>query len=92
MARVTYIAFDGASQTVEVANGDNVMRGAQNNNIEGIVGECGGALACATCHCYVDEAWIDKLPEPVQAERDMLEFAACETPPKQPAGMSDRDS
>ena len=58
------------------------MRGALYNGIEGIVGECGGGLACATCHCYVDEAWMDKVGGPAIARRArMLESAAAEVRP-----------
>jgi ferredoxin, 2Fe-2S len=79
MPSVTYIESGGASHVVDVPTGENVMHGAVYNGIEGIVGECGGGLACATCHCYVDEAWADKAGSPSsQDERDMLESAAAE--------------
>lgn len=81
MAVVTYIQHDGTRHEVEVANGDSVMQGAVRSNIEGIVGECGGALACATCHCYVDEAWAEKVGGPSEMESQMLEFSASETRP-----------
>lgn len=82
MAAVTYVEFDGSSQTVDVPNGENVMRAALDHGVEGIVGECGGGMACATCHCYIDEAWFDKVGGPVsQDERDMLESAASEVRP-----------
>jgi len=61
MPAVTYIEHDGTQQTVEVPNGDSVMSGAVSNMVRGIAGECGGGLACATCHCYVDDAWIDRV-------------------------------
>jgi ferredoxin, 2Fe-2S len=79
MPQVTYIAQDGSSQIIELPSGENVMHGALFNGVEGIVGECGGALACATCHCYVDEAWADKVGGPAsQDEKDMLENVASE--------------
>lgn len=82
MPIVTYIEADGAEYAVDVAVGDNVMRGAVNNGVEGIVGECGGGLACATCHCYVDDAWADRVGSPTSDdERDMLESAAAEVRP-----------
>lgn len=81
MPQVTYIAPGGARHTVVVPVGENVMRGALYNGIEGIVGECGGGLACATCHCYVDDAWMDKLEAPAEAEVQMLESAVCEVKP-----------
>lgn len=82
MPIVTYIEIDGAERAVDLPAGENVMRGAVNNGIEGIVGECGGGLACATCHCYIDEAWADKVGGPSSDdERDMLESAAAEVRP-----------
>lgn len=82
MGKVTYIADDGASQTIDVPDGENVMRGALYNGIEGIIGECGGGLACATCHCYVDEAWTAKTGGPASKdEADLLESAAAEVRP-----------
>jgi 2Fe-2S ferredoxin len=66
MPGVTYIEFDGAEHTVEVAIGTTLMRGAVENDVPGINADCGGQCACATCHIYVDAAWLDKpgLPEP----------------------------
>jgi 2Fe-2S ferredoxin len=82
MPKVTYIAHDGATTTVDVPVGENVMRGALYNNVDGIVGECGGALSCATCHCYVDEAWSGKVGGPTtHEETDLLEAAASEVKP-----------
>jgi len=82
MPKVTYIAHDGTTETVDVAVGENVMRGALYNNIEGIAGECGGAPSCATCHVYVDDAWLAKTGGPHDdIEADLLEAAACEVKP-----------
>lgn len=81
MAFVTYVAQDGTKHRVEVPNGVSVMRGAIDNMIEGIVAECGGGLACATCHCYVDDAWIERVGPPSEIESEMLECAASETKP-----------
>jgi 2Fe-2S ferredoxin len=79
MASVTYIDHDGTPHKVEVSDGDSVMQGAVNNMISGIVAECGGGMACATCHCYVDAAWIDRVGPPTSAsEKEMLESAAAE--------------
>ena len=87
MPQVTYIEHGGAERTVDVPVGENVMHGALFNGVEGIIGECGGALACATCHCYVDEAWIDKVGGPASPEeRDMLEIAAAEVRPNSRLG------
>lgn len=78
MPRIVYVAHDGARTEIDVTEGENVMHGALYNGVEGIVGECGGALACATCHCYIDDAWFAKVGSPSsQAEVDMLENTAA---------------
>ena len=76
MASITYIKHNGTQHTVEVPDGNSVMQGAVNNAIEGIVGECGGGLACATCLCFVEPAWGGKVGKPSEMEKQMLEFAA----------------
>jgi len=76
MALVTYIEHSGAVHKVQVPTGNSVMQGAVNNMIQGIVAECGGGLACATCHCYVDEAWMERVGPASEPESQMLEFAA----------------
>ena len=81
MPQVIYIQNDQTKHVIDVPLGENVMRGAVYNSIAGIVGECGGGLACATCHCYVDAAWQPRLPEPSDAEQQMLESAASEVKP-----------
>jgi 2Fe-2S ferredoxin len=78
MALVIYVEHDGTEHKVDVQSGNSVMQGAVNNAVQGIVAECGGGLACATCHCYVDDAWIDRVGPPSQMEIDMLECTASE--------------
>lgn len=78
MALVTIVDADGTRHEIDVPNGDSVMRGAVNNLLSGILAECGGGLACATCHCYVDDAWIDRVGGPSQIESEMLESTASE--------------
>ncbi len=75
MPKVTYITPHGERIEVDVQNGYSVMEGAINNNVEGIVAECGGACACATCHSYIDEGWLDRLPEMDDMEDSMLDAA-----------------
>ncbi len=79
MALVTYVLYNGAQRKAEVRNGDSVMQGAVTNLIDGILAECGGGLACATCHCYVDDAWLDRVGPPTETERQMLESTASAT-------------
>ena len=76
MAKITYQEFDGTPHMVEVKNGLSVMEGAIRNNIPGIDADCGGSCACATCHVFVDEAWLGKLEPQDAQEKSMLGFAA----------------
>jgi len=75
MAKITYIEYNGTPHVVDVPNGLTVMEGARDNGIPGIDADCGGACACSTCHVYVDEAWVDRLPAMEIMEEDMLDFA-----------------
>tara|TARA_A100001011_G_C14168681_1_gene781474 strand:+ start:110 stop:430 length:321 start_codon:yes stop_codon:yes gene_type:complete len=75
MAKVTYIDSHGNSKSIEVDNGLTVMEGAIQNNITGIDADCGGSMACATCHVYVEEKWLDKLAKPEDGEIDMIDMA-----------------
>ena len=75
MDKITYIEHDGKPHTIEVANGLSVMEGAVQNNIPGIDADCGGSMACATCHVYVKEEWFNKLPKKEDGEEDMLDMA-----------------
>ena len=76
MAKITYIDFEGKSRTVEVENGLSVMEGAIQNDIPGIDADCGGSMACATCHVYVEQTWFDKLPKAEDGEIDMIDMAS----------------
>ncbi|MCY4446132.1 MAG: 2Fe-2S iron-sulfur cluster-binding protein [Rhodobacteraceae bacterium] len=75
MVKITYIEYNGTPHTVDVREGLTVMEGARDNNIPGIEADCGGACACSTCHVYVDDQWVDRLPEKEAMEEDMLDFA-----------------
>ena len=75
MPKITYIEHNGKSHTIEIANGLSVMEGAVQNNIPGIDADCGGSMACATCHVYVEEKWLNKLPKPEEGEIDMIDMA-----------------
>ena len=75
MAKITYSDQKGNSKTIEVENGLSVMEGAIQNDIPGIDADCGGSMACATCHVYVEEKWLDKLPKADDGEVDMIDMA-----------------
>ncbi|AYO79369.1 MULTISPECIES: 2Fe-2S iron-sulfur cluster-binding protein [Sphingobium] len=86
MATVLFVEASGAEHRIDVPTGENLMRAALNEGLDGMVGECGGGLACATCHCYVEEDWADRLPAPAQTELDMLECTASERRPSSRLG------
>ena len=75
MAKVTYIENSGNSHTIEIANGLSVMEGAVQNDIPGIDADCGGGMACATCHVYVKDEWFDKITKKSEGEDDMIDQA-----------------
>ena len=75
MAKIIYNTHDSKIHTIDVQNGLSVMEGAVQNDIPGIDADCGGGMACATCHVYVKEDWWDKLPNKEDGEEDMLDMA-----------------
>ena len=75
MPEITYKDNQGNSKTIEVEKGLSVMEGAIQNNIPGIDADCGGSMACATCHVYVEEKWLDKLLKAEEGEVDMIDMA-----------------
>ena len=75
MPKITYLDNQGNSKTIDVENGLTVMEGAIQNDIPGIDADCGGSMACATCHVYVEDKWLDKIPEAEEAEVDMIDMA-----------------
>ena len=81
MTHVTCIEPDGNSVSVDIRDGWSLMQGAKSQGVEGIEAQCGGACACATCHCYVDPAWIAKLPAPGETEALMLTNVVAEQRP-----------
>ncbi len=75
MPKIKYIEHSGKEHDVDVPEGWSVMEGAVKNLIPGIDADCGGACACATCHVFVDEAWLAKIPPKQDMEETMLDFA-----------------
>lgn len=78
---VHFIAADGGKTALEVAVGDTLMLAATQNGLAGIAGDCGGVMSCATCHVYVDEAYLSRLPAADGDELVMLDFTAAERLP-----------
>ena len=75
MPKIIYNDFSGNQKKIEVPNGLSVMEGAVQNNISGIDADCGGSMACATCHVYVKEEWLNKLKKMENGEQDMIDMA-----------------
>ena len=80
MVKITFVDSKGEARTITASEGQTVMEAAIRNDIPGIVAECGGACACATCHVIVDPAWADKVGKASQMEEDMLDFASDVAP------------
>lgn len=78
MPRVTYVQADGSRESFDFGIGKSFMLAAQSHGVAGILGECGGQAMCATCHIYVDERFLDRLPPMSEDEDAMLEEAASE--------------
>lgn len=76
MPSVTYVSYDGKSTTLDVPVGTSVMQAAVLHGVDGIVAECGGSCMCATCHVFVREEYLSKLPEMELGEDAMLDGAA----------------
>lgn len=79
MARVIFVQPDGTRQEIDAARGDSIMSTATANLVPGIIGDCGGGLSCATCHVFVDEAWIDVVGHREGDEDEMLETTSEES-------------
>lgn len=81
MVKIIIRNAQGNEALIQAEPGDNLMNAAISNGIDGIIGECGGSMMCATCHCYVDEDWLEKTGDRIDGEDDMLECAAAEIKP-----------
>lgn len=80
MPKLTFVAYDGSRREVQVPVGTTVMRAAVDNAVPGIDADCGGQCACATCHVYVEQVWLEMTGSQTEAEQDMLSFAAITKP------------
>jgi 2Fe-2S ferredoxin len=75
MPKITFIEHDGTIHDVEAELGETVMEAAMRGSVAGIVAECGGSCTCATCHVYIDEAWLAKTGERSLEEDEQLDNA-----------------
>lgn len=81
MVKVIYVDADGTETDLDVAEGTTLMQAAVSNGLDGVIGECGGSAMCATCHVYIDDAFLGKLPELDEMEEEMLECTSSERRP-----------
>jgi len=75
MPKITFVGSDGRAAEIDAKSGHSLMEVAVDNNIAGMVAECGGACACATCHAYIDDGWLGKMPAMDDMEDAMLDSA-----------------
>lgn len=86
MPKIRFVLPDGTERSIDATNGESLMQEAVSSGIEGIVGSCGGATMCATCHVYVDAAFEGELSEITPFEDDMLNATASERRPNSRLG------
>ncbi|MEM9054730.1 MAG: 2Fe-2S iron-sulfur cluster-binding protein [Pseudomonadota bacterium] len=75
MPTIIYVDHTGEERAIEASSGETIMENAIKNSVPGIDADCGGACACATCHVYIDEAFMEKVGPPEDMEQSMLDFA-----------------
>jgi 2Fe-2S ferredoxin len=78
MPSIIFIHPDGSRQHIEASAGESAMQAATRLDVSGILAECGGNAMCATCHVYVDETWLARLPAMGGDEDALLDGAAAE--------------
>lgn len=76
MPKVSFLRPDGSETVVDAPDGTSIMQAAVSNGVTEVVAECGGTLACATCHVYVLDEYLDTLPPMTADEAEMLDFTA----------------
>jgi 2Fe-2S ferredoxin len=74
MPRITFVQPDGTRHTIDAESGRTGMDAARGLGIPGLRGECGGQCLCSTCHCYVDEQWLGRLPPRHPEEENLIDF------------------
>lgn len=75
MPKILFIEHDGSEYSIEATVGQSVMQSAVDNMVRGVVGSCGGCCTCATCHGYIDPAWLGKISPKSEDEIAMLDGA-----------------
>ena len=81
MPTIHYILKDGSTRSIDAKSGSSVMENAVRNNVRGIDAECGGSCSCATCHVYVDDAFVGLLEPADEMETELLDGVASERLP-----------
>ncbi len=81
MVRIAFRVEGGGERIVDAEEGQSLLETALANGIAGIIGDCGGEMSCGTCHAYVDQAWLSKLPPPSPDEQIMIEDGVIDPKP-----------
>ncbi len=74
MPTLIFVQPDGTRQSVVAREGASIMEAARDNKVFGVRAECGGECACSTCHCYIDDEWLPRLPPKGAEEAGMVDF------------------
>lgn len=75
MIEITFVEASGKERTVTAPAAGDLMHAGRNADIVGMLGECGGTCGCGTCHVYIEQHWLDRLPPPADDEADMLSLS-----------------
>lgn len=81
MPTITFISADGSEITHDSKIGESIMQVAVKNGVKGIVAECGGSCACATCHVFIEDSMLKQIAQMTDLEDDMLDGAASDRLP-----------
>ena len=92
MPKISFKQANGITRELEIPVDSTLMEAAVSNDVEGIVGECGGTMACGTCHCFIDNSWLDKTGTPCEMEEQVLEYSNVDARPNSRLGCQVRIS
>lgn len=74
MLKIKFVQHGGKAIEINTEEGDSLMQAAVDNEVPGIDADCGGCCSCATCHVYVDKAWIQKVGVVASDEESLLKL------------------
>ena len=75
MQKISFVDADGKAHVLQVEPGHSVMQVAIENDVRGILADCGGSRSCATCHCYLDAPWASRFAPASVEEVELVSYA-----------------